>query len=62
MKAVSEDVGFTIDQAEQKCKDLGGFVLSPMNEKYTKDIEDLLSSLTDVNQTDFWIGKEDSWV
>ena len=62
MKAVIDEVGFTIDQAQRKCEDLGGFVLSPMNEKYTKDIEDLLSSTTDLIQTDFWIGKEDNWL
>ena len=56
MKAVSENVGFSKYGAQQKCEELGGFVLSPMNEKYTKDIEDLLSSTTDLNQINFWIG------
>ena len=35
---------------------MGGFVFSPMNEKYTKDLEDLLLTSTDLKGTDFWIG------
>jgi hypothetical protein len=29
-----------------------------MNEKYTKDVEDLLSSSTGLLGTEFWIGNE----
>ena len=56
LKAIEEDEGFSGHQLQQKCEDLGGFLFSPMNEKYTKDLEDLLSSSSDVKGTDFWIG------
>ena len=58
LKAV-EDTGFSNYEAKTKCEDLGGFILPPMNEQYTKDIEDLLkTSKDDLMETDFWIGNQ----
>ena len=55
MKAIHEEVGFSKIDASTKCEDLGGFIPSPMNEMYKKDIEDLLST-NSVKGIDFWIG------
>ena len=58
MRAIEEAIGFSEHDIQAKCENVGGFVLSPMNEKYTKDVEDLLSSSTGLLGTEFWIGNE----
>ena len=58
MKAIEDAAGFSENDIQDKCENVGGFVLSPMNEKYTKDVEDLLSSSTGLLGTEFWIGNE----
>ena len=58
MKAIEDANGFSEHDIQGKCESVGGFVLSPMNEKYTKDVEDLLSSSTGLLGTEFWIGNE----
>ena len=37
---------------------MGGFIFTPMNEKYTGDLEALLLSNQEFKETDFWIGKK----
>ena len=58
MKAIEDAAGFSENGIQDKCENVGGFVLAPMNEKYTKDVEDLLSSSTGLLGTEFWIGNE----
>ena len=58
MKAIEDANGFSEHDIQAECENVGGFVLSPMNEKYTKDVEDLLSSSTGLLGTEFWIGNE----
>jgi hypothetical protein len=55
LKVLQEDIGFSKHEIDTKCTSVGGFVLSPMNEQYTNDIEDLISS-TELKVTDFWLG------
>ena len=54
--ALQEDIGFSKYEIDTKCARVGGFVLSPMNEQYTNDIEDLISNSTELKGADFWIG------
>ena len=56
LKVVEEAVGYSKVFANTKCEEVGGFVISPMNDMYTKDLEDLLANSTGLNGTDFWIG------
>ena len=58
LKAIEDAAGFSENDIQDKCENVGGFVLAPMNEKYTKDVEDLLSSSTGLLGTEFWIGNE----
>ena len=54
--ALQEDIGFSKYEIDTKCASVGGFVLSPMNEQYTNDIEDLISNSTELKGVDFWLG------
>ena len=54
--ALQEDIGFSKYEIDTKCASVGGFVLSPMNEQYTNDIEDLISTSTELKGMDFWLG------
>ena len=58
---IEEAVGYSKVYANTKCEEVGGFVISPMNEMYNKDLEDLLANSTGLNGTDFWIGVEKSF-
>ena len=53
---IEEAVGYSKVYANTKCEEVGGFVISPMNEMYNKDLEDLLANSTGLNGTEFWIG------
>ena len=53
---LQEDIGFSKYEIEAKCASVGGFVPSPMNEQYTNDIEDLISTSSELKGTDFWLG------
>ena len=58
MKALKEVQKFNQLVAKTKCEDIGGFIFTPMNEKYTEDLEALLLSNPEFKGTDFWIGKK----
>ena len=57
MKMIEQPVGFSKTQARIICEENGGYVIDPFNEMHTMDIEDYLSNSTDINATNFWIGK-----
>ena len=58
LKALKEVQKFDQIAAKTKCEDMGGFIFTPMNEKYTEDLEALLLSNQEFKGTDFWIGKK----
>ena len=53
--ALQEDIGFSKYEIDTKCASVGGFVLSPMNEQYTNDMEDLISNSTELKGVDVWL-------
>ena len=60
LKVIEEEDGFPKALASSKCEEVGGFLLPPMNEMYTKDVEDLLNTTKDeLKNNEFWIGNND---
>ena len=57
MKIITSVEGFSNAIAKLKCEENGGFLAMPMNEMYTKDIEDYISSDQTLASKSFWIGK-----
>lgn len=58
LKAVLSSSGLKYADANKKCEDLGGFILEPMNEMYTQDLEEVLTNYTkNSNESAWWIGQ-----
>ena len=58
LKLLELDEGFSRATATVKCEEIGGYVAMPMNDMYTKDIEDMIGALNEPPKyTHFWIGK-----